>query len=143
MLNIKQVIIALSACALFVAVAVAPMGCAFDLSSVNQHPATFVSKADGTESFTLDHSVKAHLGTGYVTRLNAGTHWHEVGSTEFGKVFATRDQVVTVEASDIYEAELVVSNRFITGFYLVVEKTFAPVTRPIPIVITHSNPNPK
>jgi hypothetical protein len=119
------------------------MGCAFDLSSVNQHPATFVSKADGTESFTLDHSVKAHLGTGYVTRLNAGTHWHEVGSTEFGKVFATRDQVVTVEASDIYEAELVVSNRFITGFYLVVEKTFAPVTRPIPIVITHSNPNPK
>jgi hypothetical protein len=143
MQHVRQAVFALSACLLFAAAAIMPVGCAFDLSSLNQHPATFVSKTDGAESFTLEREVKAHLGTGFVTRLNAGTHWHEVGSTEFGKVFATRDQIVTVEASDIYEAELVVSNQCITGFYLVVEKTFTPVTRPIPVVITQSNPNPK
>lgn len=118
------------------------VGCAFDITQVPQRPATFISNTGATGHFTLEQDVKAHLGTGFVTRLNAGTRWTQVGTIEFGKVFATKDQIVTVEASDIYEANVVVSNQSITGFYLVVEKTFAPVTRPIPVAITVSNPQP-
>ena len=119
-------------------------GCAFDITEVNQRPATFVSNTgENLESFTLVKDVKARLGTGFPTRLQAGTRWQEVGSTQYGKVFSTKDQVVTVEAADIYEADLVVSNQFITGFYLLVEKTFAPVTSPIPIQITTSDLNKK
>jgi hypothetical protein len=124
-----------------VAVAIMLVGCAFDITHVTQRPVRFVSKTEAIENFTLDHDVKATFGTGFATRLKAGTRWQQVGSTEYGKVFATKDQIVTVEASNIYEADLVISNRFITGFYLVVEKTFAPVTRLIPIAITTSNPN--
>jgi len=69
------------------------------------------------------------------TRLKAATRWQQVGSSPYGNIFATKDQIVTVEASNIYEAQLVVSNQFITGFYLIVEKKFAPVTRPIHIEI--------
>lgn len=123
-----------------IAAAIMLVGCAFDITHVKQRPATFVSDTGEIDQFTLDRDVKATLGTGFATRLKAGTHWQQVGNTEFGKVFATKDQIVTVEASDIYEADLVVSNQFITGFYLVVEKTFAPVSRPIPITITVSSP---
>ena len=125
-----------------IAAAIMLAGCAFDITHVTQRPVGLVSNSEAVENFTLDRDVKATLGTGFATRLKAGTHWQQVGSTEYGEVFATKDQIVTVEASNIYEADLVVSNQFITGFYLVVEKTFAPVTRPIPIAITITTPNP-
>ena len=124
-----------------IAAAIYLAGCAFDITSVKQRPVSFVSKTGDAKTFTLDRAVTAHLGTGFTTKLDAGTHWRQIGSTEFGNVFATKDQIVTVEASDIYEADLVVSNQVITGFYLVVEKTFTPVTRPIPIAMTASKPN--
>ena len=114
-------------CLLFLA------GCAFNLVSVKQSPVSCTPVVGTPQNFVLSQDVKAKLGTSFPTRLKAGTRWHQVGITEFGDVFATRDQVVTVEASNIHEAQLVVSNRVITGFYLPVEKTFAPVTQPVAI----------
>jgi hypothetical protein len=125
----------------FIAVSGLLAGCAFDISHVRQLPITFTSNTDTAESFILNQDVKATLGTGFATRLKAGTRWQQVGNTEYGKVFVTKDQIVTVEASNIYEAELVVSNQCISGFYLIVEKKFAPVTRPIHIEIQTSNLN--
>jgi hypothetical protein len=108
-------------------------GCAFDISHVRQLPISFTPSSDAGKSFILDQNVRADLGTGFATRLKADTRWEQVGHTEYGDVFATKDQIVAVEASNIYEAQLVVSNQFITGFYLIVEKKFSPVTRRIPI----------
>jgi len=105
-------------------------GCAFDLVSVHQKPATFTA-GGGSESFQLAKEVKAGLGTGFPTVLHADTVWKPVGTTEFGKVFATKDQIVKVEASNIHEAEIVVSERSLVGFYLPEEKTFAPLLHPI------------
>jgi hypothetical protein len=102
-------------------------GCAFNLVHVNQLPTAYSAVVGAPQSFVLDQAVEAGLGTTYPTRLRSGTRWHQVGSTEHGAVFTTPDQIVTVEASHIYEAQLVVSNRVLTGFYLPVEKTFAPV----------------
>ena len=117
------------------AAAVIGAGCAFDITEVHQVPVTLVSSAQNQPaSFTLAEDVKVRLGTGFATRLHAGTRWQKVGSTEYGDVYHTKDQIVTVEAADIYEANLVISNQFIiTGFYLPVEKTFAPATKPVPI----------
>lgn len=116
-------------------------GCAFDVSHVKQVPVTFTPMTGTGQDFVLRDEVKATLGTGFPTRLKSSTRWHETGSTEFGTVFSTKDQIVTVEASNIYEAQLVVSNQCITGFYLPVEKKFAPVTRPIHLEIQAVNPN--
>ena len=126
-----------------IAVALLSAGCAFDISHVTQEPATFMSDPAQPTGFTLGQDVKAKLGTGFATRLKRGTRWRQVGMTQYGRVFATKDQIVTVEASNIYEADLVVSNQFITGFFLVVEKTFAPVSRPIHIEMQSSNLNQK
>jgi hypothetical protein len=117
-------------------------GCAFDISHVQQLPISITPSSGVGKSFILSRNVKATLGTGFATRLKSNTRWHQVGSTEYGNVFATKDQIVTVEASNIYEAQLVVSNQFITGFYLIVERKFAPVSRPIRIETQPITPNP-
>ncbi len=116
-------------------------GCAFDIVHVKQVPAAFTLVDAPAMAFVLSRDVKATLGTSFPTRLNAGTRWRQVGIIQYGGVFATRDQIVTVEASNIHEAQLVVSNSFINGFYLPVEKTFAPVTHPIRIETRPLEPN--
>ncbi len=116
-------------------------GCAFDVSHVKQLPVTFTPMAGAAPDFVLRQEVKATLGTGFPTHLKGGTRWRQTGGTEFGAVFATKDQIVTVEASNIYEAQLVVSNQCLTGFYLPVEKKFAPVSRPIRIETQAVDPN--
>ncbi|MBI3414507.1 MAG: hypothetical protein HY043_04165 [Verrucomicrobia bacterium] len=102
---------------------------------------TFAPITGASQDFVLRQEVKATLGTGFPTRLKSGTRWQQIGSTEFGAVFATKDQLVTVEASNIHEARLVVSNQCVAGFYLPVEKKFAPVTRPIRITTEPVNLN--
>lgn len=117
------------------------VGCAFDVSYVKKSPATFTATAGTSPDFVLQQDGKVSLGTGFPTRLKSGTHWHQVGTTEYGTVFATKDQIVTVEASNIYEAQLIVSNQCITGFYLPVEKMVTPVSPPIHIEIQSLNQN--
>ncbi len=108
------------------------VGCAFDIVSVKQKPAAFTATTEPS-SFSLAKEVKAKLGTGFPTILKANTTWKQVGTTEFGKVFSTQDQVVKVEASNIHEAQIVVTNDALAGFYLPVERTFAPLSKPIPL----------
>ncbi len=108
-------------------------GCAFNVSYLKQVPAQFTPGEESSHDFVLAHDIKVSLGTGFPTCLKGGTRWHQVGVTGSGAVFITRDQVVTVEASNIYEAQMVVSNGRLTGFYLPVEGKFAPVSQPIPI----------
>lgn len=109
------------------------VGCAFNISSVKQQPVTFIAETDASSGFVLLQDVKAKLGTGFPTHLKRDTRWRAMGNTEYGTVFATKDQIVTVEESHIHEAQLVVSNQSITGFYFPVEQKFAPVSHPIPI----------
>ena len=126
--RVFPLLVAAAGCALFLLA-----GCAFNLSTVKQQPVTFTAKAEVATGFVLLQDVKVKLGTGFPTYLRRDTRWRAVGTTEYGTVFATKDQIVTVEESHIHEAQLVVTNQSITGFYFPVEKTFAPVSRPIPI----------
>jgi hypothetical protein len=109
-------------------------GCAFDIVSVRQTPATFVPVPNAPENFSLSQDTEVLIGSGFPTRLHASSVWHLVGTIEQGQVFTTRDQIVTVEASNIHEAQLVVARDNIVGFFLPVEKTFAPAKQPVPIV---------
>ena len=108
-------------------------GCAFDVVSVHQVPTTFATATGQPASFVLQKEVKVSIGTGFGTTLRKGTSWHEVGKVAQGTVFTTRDQVVTVEASNIHEAQLVISGQQIVGFFLPVEQTFVPATPPLSV----------
>lgn len=116
-------------------------GCAFDLVQVKQFPTTFTPAAGPGPKLELAGAVKAYLGTSYPTLLKPGTQWVQVGTTDQGDVYSTRDQIVAVEASHMHEADIVVSNSLLTGFLLKAERTFSPVTRPVALhFVTPSTP---
>jgi hypothetical protein len=80
------------------------------------------------KSFRLSQEASIALSTGYSTKPKPGTSWELVGRVPDGEVYRTRDQIVTVEGEHIHEAYLVVSDGTLVGFYLPVERAFAPVT---------------
>ena len=108
-------------------------GCAFDISHIKQQPVNFTAKAVSPSGFVLFREAKIPVGSGFPTQLKANTRWTSVGTTPHGDVFATKDQIVTVEASNMYEAQLVIANSTVTGFYLPVERTFVAATRRVPL----------
>lgn len=105
-------------------------GCAFDVVHVKQTPTNLESGQAPKSSCILEKESNVSLGTGYSRTLKQGTRWDYVGSVPQGDVFKTKDQVLTVEASHIHEAYIVVSSGKLVGFYLPVEKTFSPLGEP-------------
>jgi hypothetical protein len=104
-------------------------GCAFDLAHVKQVPSQFVPIESGAVSWRLVEDVDVRLGTGYRRQLKSGTRWDRVGKTEHGEVYKSYDQILTVEGSNIFEAYLVVSEGYLVGFYLPVERTYSPLRK--------------
>jgi len=98
-------------------------GCAFDISHVQRVPTSFVS-ASGGPDWMLDQDQSIGVGSGFPTRLRHGTRWQLAGRVPEGDVYRTGDQIVTVEASNIFEAMLVVQSNRVAGFYLPVEHSF-------------------
>ena len=99
-------------------------GCPFDVIRVEQTPATLVAAQSPKPSFVLEQDVPIDLGFGYKRALRKGTRWTYVGTIANGDVYKSADQVLTVEASNIHEAYIVVADRKLVGFYLPVERTY-------------------
>ena len=116
-------------------------GCAFDLVHVKQIPTQIESAQLSKSSFELEKEVNVSLGSGYSRKLKKGTKWDNVGNISYGDVFKTNDQILTVEASNIYEAYIVVSSDKLVGFYLPVEQSFSPLSNPKELKIRKINPN--
>jgi hypothetical protein len=60
--------------------------------------------------------------------IRRGSVWTLVGSSNEGEVFKPVDRVFTVEGAHVHEAYLVLKDDNVVGFYLPVERAFAPVT---------------
>ena len=110
-------------------------GCAFDIVQVKQLPVA-LSPATADHAFVLHEAAVVRIGTGFPVNLKAGATWHSLGTTSQGEVYTSPDQVLTVEASNIHEAALIVREGEVTGFYLLIEKKFCPATKPTHLVIT-------
>jgi hypothetical protein len=108
-------------------------GCAFDISHISQQPAVLDTSTTLRQSWTLPRNVTISVGSGFSTLLRAGTRWTQVGQIAQGDVFRTRDQIVEVEASNMYEAYVVLKGSKIVGFYLPVEGTFTAASSPVAI----------
>ena len=103
-------------------------GCAFDIVRVKQEPARFEQSTSTQDSWKLSRDVDISLDTGYKRKLKAGTRWECIGNIENGDVYRTKDQILTVEGSNIYEACIVVSEGHLVGFYLPANQTFSPLS---------------
>jgi hypothetical protein len=105
-------------------------GCAFDVVHIKQIPIEIDTSQTGSDSFLLEKEVDVNLGTGYSRTLKKETRWDYVGHLSYGDVFKTKDQILTVEGSNIYEAYIVVSEGKLVGFYLPVEDSYCPLGAP-------------
>ena len=101
-------------------------GCAFDVIHVDRTPVRLdTASKTCTAPFTLGGDVTVTPSGGYDRTLKQGTRWECRGRIEQGWVYRTRDQVLTLEASNVFEADIVVSGRTLTGFYLPVERAYS------------------
>jgi len=104
--------------------------CAFDLVHIKQIPTQIESTNLSKPSFELEKEVNVDPGQGYRRKLKQGTKWNYVGTVSYGDVFRSKDQILTVEASNIHEAYIVVSSGKLVGFYLPVERSYSPLGDP-------------
>jgi hypothetical protein len=111
-------------------------GCAFDVIHLHQVPAHFEAASGTAETWVLGADARVPLERGYATPLRRGSAWFRVGRIEQGDVYRTMDQIVTVEASNVHEAQLVLSGNLAVGFYLPVERTFTAADPPQQILRT-------
>jgi hypothetical protein len=108
-------------------------GCAFDIISVRQSPAHYEAVAAPGPAWSLTTGVRVGLPEGKTSPLKTASVWRQVGRIEQGDVFHTSDQNVWVVASNQHEADIVVRDGRIVGFFLVYERTFAPADKPVDI----------
>jgi hypothetical protein len=111
-------------------------GCAFDLAHVSYTPAQLGPPAGLSRSFAISKDVQVtQAPCGFSRTLRQNTRWEFVGTIAEGEVYRSRDQVLTVECSNVFEAYLVVSADRLVGFYLPVEKGFVSISDPIQLPI--------
>jgi hypothetical protein len=109
---------------LVLATVLAVSACAFDVIQVRQVPAALEPISGPAPEWTLSQDANVRLREGFASMLKSGTTWRAIGRIPQGDVFRTGDQIVTVEASNVYEAALVMKADLVVGFYLIVEHTF-------------------
>ena len=109
--------------------------CAFDLAHVTYSATTFQPKQNSTRTIVLSDEVPLTDTPCYSRTLRKTTRWDQVGTISEGDVLRSKDQVLTLECSNIHEAYLVMSGDKLIGFFLPFEKGFVPLSPPIALPV--------
>ena len=106
-------------------------GCA---SEVVRQPSTMtpVGASAQRAQFELAEDTPVSVSATYSRTLPRGSRWQQIGTITEGSVYRRADGVFTVEGAHVHEAYLVVAGDKLVGFYLPVEKSYAPTT---PVVL--------
>jgi hypothetical protein len=106
--------------------------CAFDLASVSYTSAVFQPSQLPSPTLVLSEDISLTDTPCYYARtLRKTTRWDQVGTIPEGDVLRSKDQVLTVECSNVHEAYLVMSGSKLIGFFLPVERGFIPYSSPL------------
>ena len=95
--------------------------------------APIVSEPTMGSPITLQASVKGSSSEGYARTLRRETRWRKIGAIPQGDVLKPLDTILTVEATHVREAYIVVKQNKWVGFWLPVEKAFSPLDAVTPI----------
>lgn len=114
--------------------------CAFDITDVKYVPATIMERTN-QNAFVFDDDLRVTQTPCWYTRtLRKGTRWESVGTIAQGDVFRSKDQSLTVECSNVFEAYLVVREERLVGFYLPVERGFVSIADPMSLPRSPNRP---
>jgi hypothetical protein len=113
--------------------------CAFDVVDVKYSRAELIAQLEHQSAFMLEDELRINRATCWYSRtLKKNTRWEPVGKIAQGYVYKSRDQILTLECSNVFEAYLVVADSQLVGFYLPVESGFVAVPNPIPLPTTQT-----
>jgi hypothetical protein len=121
--------------ALLLAGLVAVSACAFNVVILQKTPAQLVATPPSEQGWSLTAETHATLAAGWASTLRPGTLWHRTGTIAEGDVLHTKDQLVTIEASNSYQADIVVRDGRLVGFFLPVDHVFTACSPPIAIAL--------
>lgn len=85
--------------------------------------------------FAVVERAEFRLDSGYTRAIAAGTLLADVGTIAQGRVLRPIATSFTVEGRHMHEAYPVEHSGRLVGFYLPVEKSFSPLSRPIPLLL--------
>lgn len=71
--------------------------------------------------------------------LRADTTWMRVGSIAHGDVFHTKDQIVIIDSFNVFEADIVVKDGKVVGYFIPVGSRFV-VAQPVAINLAIKDP---
>jgi len=109
-------------------VALSALGLAACAPEVVRRPTQLTSVAEqAQDTIEIVETVPVSVGPGYRRMIRRGSLWTRIGRSVEGEVFKPVDGVFTVEGAHVHEAYLVLDGDRLVGFYLPVERAFAPV----------------
>ena len=79
---------------------------------------------------------------GYRRTIREGSVWTRVGRVSQGEVYKPTNQVFVVEGTHVHEAYLVLDDNQVVGFYLPVERAFAPAPNETKTTLSIRRRNP-
>ena len=109
-------------------VALSALGLVACAPEVVRRPTQMTSVAEqAKDTIEIGETVPVSVGPGYRRVIRRGSLWTRIGRSVEGEVFKPVDGVFTVEGAQIHEAYLALDGDRLVGFYLPVERAFAPV----------------
>ena len=112
-------------------------GCA---GEVIRHPAEMSAPAALSGLVVTTQTTSFTLDSGYSRAIEQGTEFVELGSIKEGRVLKPTKTTFTIEGAHMHEAYPVVRDGRLVGFYLPVEKAFAPLSNAASFPTQKRNP---
>ena len=106
------------------------LGLAACANEVPRQPVALVP-AQQAWRYVVMSQMTIELDSGNVRSLPVGTEFAEAGSISQGKVLRPVKAVFNVEGAGAQEAYPVVRDSKLVGFYLPIEKSYSPLSRPV------------
>lgn len=105
------------------------VGCAPDLYRI---PVTLTPIVQPNASLVVvREDIEVQPSTGYTRIIKKGSVWKKVGTIPQGDVYRIHDDVFMLEGAHMHEAYAVVAKQQLVGFYLPVERAFAPLPKAV------------
>lgn len=110
-------------------------GCAPD---IRRRPVELVALPPGDSVGIYRFSSDVTFTPAYVysRTIRTGSEWKLIGRIPAGEVYRPAAGVFTIESAHVHEAGLVIWQNQLTGFYMLVEKSFVPIDPPIAVQLS-------